>query len=201
MPSARDHDVGRGARAVGEGEGGLLVILLEADAPVAGMDDRRRASRSDEHGQQVGAVHAVELDPAGQLGGPHRRGVGAVRAAELRIDPSGAEAGQLVAEAEAPQHAHAVRLDGDAGADLGQGRGLLVETDVHAALEQGVGGGDAADAAADDRDAERVVAHGKLTSMHAEAPHQRRHSPSDLTGRRARLGAIAFAFRHLSRAL
>jgi hypothetical protein len=35
----RDHDVGRGAHAVGEGEGGLIFALLEADAPVAGVDD------------------------------------------------------------------------------------------------------------------------------------------------------------------
>jgi hypothetical protein len=44
-------------------------------------------------------------------------------------------------------------LDGEASPDLGQGRGLLVDADVHAALKQGVGSGDTTDAAAHDRDA------------------------------------------------
>ena len=35
----RDHHVGRDARAVGERDDGLLVVLLEADASVAGRDD------------------------------------------------------------------------------------------------------------------------------------------------------------------
>ena len=55
--------------------------------------------------------------------------------------------------AEPLQHAGAVRLYGDAGADLGERRGLLVETHLHAALKQCVGGRDPTDAAADNRDA------------------------------------------------
>ena len=151
-PVGRDDNVGRGAQAVGEREDGLTVMLLEADASVADVHDPGRQPVH-EHGQQVGAVHAVELDSVRQLGGPHRRGVGAVRAAELRVDPSGAEAGQLVSQAEPPQHPRAVRLDGDARPDLGQCRRLLVETHVHAAPEQGDGSGDATNAAADNRDA------------------------------------------------
>ena len=42
----RDHDVGRGAHTVGERDDGLVVILLEADAPVAGVDDATSGSRS-----------------------------------------------------------------------------------------------------------------------------------------------------------
>ncbi len=148
----RNHDVSRGAHAIGEREDGLLVILLEADASVACMDNAGRQPFH-EHCQQVGAVHAVEFNLARQLGGPHRRGVGAVRTAKLRVDPSGAKAGQLVAEAEPPQHPHPVRLDRDAGADLGQRRRLLVETHLHPALQQGIGSRDTTDAAADDCDA------------------------------------------------
>jgi hypothetical protein len=56
-----------------------------------------------------------------------------------------------VSEAEPPQHPYTIRLDRDAGANLGQSRGLLVETDVHVALEQCVGCGDATDAPANNR--------------------------------------------------
>ena len=54
------------------------VVLLETDASVPGVHDAGRQP-VDEHGQQVGAVHAVELDLAGELRWPHRRGEGAVR--------------------------------------------------------------------------------------------------------------------------
>ena len=147
-----DHDVGRGARTIGEREDCLVAVLFEADASVSGLHDVGRQP-VDEHGKQVGTVHAVELDPARHLGGPHRRGVGSVRPAELRVDPSGTPAEQFVSEAKPAQHAGAVRLDGHTGADLGQGRRLLVETNLDAALKQGGGGGDTADAAADDRHA------------------------------------------------
>ena len=52
---------------LGEGEDGLLVILLEADASVAVSNAGRQPFR--EHCQQVGAVHAVEFNLARQLGG------------------------------------------------------------------------------------------------------------------------------------
>ena len=97
-------------------------------------------------------MHAVEFDLAGKLGGPHRGGIGPVGAEKLRVEPSGAQPEQLVAEAEPAQHADAVRLERDAGADLGQGGGLLVDTHIDPALKQRVGGGDAANAAADDHD-------------------------------------------------
>ena len=59
----------------------LSVILHEAHASVAGMHDAGRQPFH-EHGQQVGAVHAVELDLARQFRGSHRRRVGAVRRRE-----------------------------------------------------------------------------------------------------------------------
>ena len=73
-----DHDVGRGAGAVGECDDGLLLVLLEADASVAGVDDGRREPIHEER-KQIGAVEAVELDSAGELGRPHGSGEGAVR--------------------------------------------------------------------------------------------------------------------------
>ena len=148
----RDHDIGRGPHTVGERDDGVGVILLEADAPVTGVDDGR-GQPIDEHGKQVGAVHAVEFDRARQFRGPHRRGIGSIGAAKLRVDPPGPPAGQPVSKAEPPQHPYAIRLDCDAGANLGQSRSLLVKTHVHAALEQGIDSGDTTDAAADDRNA------------------------------------------------
>ena len=112
-----NDDVGRCAGAVGEGDDGLLLILLKADASVAGVDDGRRELIYEER-KQVGAVEAVELDSACLVGGPHRGGESSVRSEVLGIDPAGAVAGDAIAESQCLQHAHAVRLDGDAGADL-----------------------------------------------------------------------------------
>ena len=146
------HDVGGGAGPVGEGEGGLVLSLLEADALVAGVDDGR-GKLVDEEGEQIGAVEAVELDCAGELRRPHGSGEGAVRATELGIDPASGVAGDAVAETQRSQHAHAIGLDSDAGADLSEGWRLLVEVHVDAATEESEGGGDTADAATDDSDA------------------------------------------------
>jgi hypothetical protein len=44
--------------------------------------------------------------------------------------------------------------------DLGQRRGLLVEAHIDAAEDEGGGGSDPADAAADDRDAKGIGSHG-----------------------------------------
>ena len=160
----RDHDVGGGAGAIGEGEGGFVGTLLEADALVAGVD-YGRGKLIDKEGKQIGPVEAVELDLRRQLGRPHGSGKTAVGAAELGIDPAGGVAGDAVAETQSFQHAHAVGLDGDAGADLGQRRGLFVELHIEAAAEQRKRGGDAADAAADDGDAEGVGAHAALLDI------------------------------------
>jgi hypothetical protein len=155
-----DDDVSRRATAVGEMDDGLRIILLEGDASVASLHDVGRQP-FDEHSEQVGAVYPVELDLTHRLGRPHRRDIDSVRAAILRVQPSGPAAGQLVSEAKPSQHPDAVRLERDAGADFSQRLGLLVNTDVHALLKQGVGSGEATDAAADDRNAQRVRAHGE----------------------------------------
>jgi hypothetical protein len=44
-------------------------------------------------------------------------------------------------------------LERDAGANFGQPRSLLVDTDVQASLKQGISSGEPADAAANDRNA------------------------------------------------
>jgi hypothetical protein len=142
-----DDDVSRGASTIRKREESMILILLEADAPVAGAHNSSWQPVN-EHCEQVGAVHPVEFDVARQLRGPHRRGVGSIGPTKLRVDLPGAPAGQPLSETEPPQHPYPIRLDRDAGANLGHGRGLLIEADVHAALEQSGGGGDATNAAA-----------------------------------------------------
>jgi hypothetical protein len=96
-------------------------------------------------------MHAVELDPTRLL-----KNKGAIRATLLRIRPAGAVANDVVIEAESPQDAQAVRLNGDTRTDLGQRRSLLIHLDVEAMLVQGVGRTSTADAAANDRHPERA---------------------------------------------
>src|SRR5262245_37949939 len=93
-----DHDVGCHPFSVGKNERYLLLVLLEADAPVTGLDDLGWKP-TDEHGEQIRTVHAVELDRAGERGRPHGRRIGSVGAAVLRIDPPGTNMHELVAEA------------------------------------------------------------------------------------------------------
>ena len=65
----------------------LLVVLLEADAAMAGLHDVGRQPVH-QHPEQIGAVHAVELDLPTRLRRPHRRDERAVRAAEPRVGPA-----------------------------------------------------------------------------------------------------------------
>ena len=82
-------------------------------------------------------MHAVEV---GNLGGPYRRGVQPVGIAELRVDPFASATRHVLCETKMPQHADAVRLQREAGADLGQRGGLLVDADLNVALVQRIGG-------------------------------------------------------------
>src|SRR6185437_2343462 len=154
-----DYDIGRRLYSVGESEPCPRLVLLEAHAFVAGADDFRRKP-IDEHGEQVCPVHAVELDLAGERGRPHGCRVASIGAAELRIDPPGTKMEELVAQTKPLQRAHAVGLDGDAGANLGECRSLLVEADVQAALKESGGSSSTADAATDNRNAKRLHGHG-----------------------------------------
>ena len=145
-----DHDVSRDSNTIGERDDRLLVVLLEADAAVTGVDDVR-GQLGDQHFEQVGAVHAVDLDLVNQVWRPHRRDERAIRVAKLRVSPSSAEARDVRGETQSTQHAQAVGLERESGADLGQGRGLLVHANVDTALQQGIRRGQATDTPADDR--------------------------------------------------
>src|SRR5262245_29267856 len=157
-PVGADHDVGHRTHSVGKDESCLLLVLRKADTSVVGVDDLGRKP-ADEHVEQVGPVHSVELDLAREFGRPHRRGKGSVRTAELRIDPFGAQTKKLIAESQPLQHAHAVWLDGNAGANLSEGRGLLIKADVHTALNESRSCGSTTDAAADDGDTKWMLCH------------------------------------------
>ena len=96
----------------------MRVFLLEADTLVVRCNHTGRQPRR-EHSEQVGTMHPIELDLGSQLGGPHRSRIGPVGTEKLGIDPAGSQPEQLVAKAEPAQHANAVRLQSDAGTDLG----------------------------------------------------------------------------------
>jgi hypothetical protein len=70
---------------------------------------------------------------------------------------SDAHPGERVGQPEPVQDPGRVRADLDAGADLGELTGLLVDVNVEASLEQGERGGEAPDAAAGDADRETLA--------------------------------------------
>src|SRR5204863_1452389 len=79
--------------------------------------------------------------------------------AELRVDPFASATRHVLCETKMPQHADAVRLQREAGADLGQRGGLLVDPDLNVALVQRIGGSQATDTAADDCHMKRSFSH------------------------------------------
>ena len=148
-----DHHVGLGDGAVGELHAGDLRGLLEADRAVTGADDAGGQTRSEKL-DVVGAVHAKTGIPprgVGHLNWGDRSAV----VAEIRGSraDTGAPALDRAAEPDALQVSYRVRRHVDTGADLADRRGLLVDGNVQPAREQRVGREQAADAAADDRDA------------------------------------------------
>src|SRR5258708_10302941 len=80
------HDISRSPGAVRKGDDCLVNTLLESDAPMVCLHHTPGQSGY-EYLEQIGAVHAVELDPASGLSRPHRRNQRAVRMAELRVKP------------------------------------------------------------------------------------------------------------------
>jgi len=135
-----------------EADAGGVAALREAGGAVAAVDDAARQIAGEEI-DEVGAVHAVGRVPARRVGDLHRRDRLAVVAEVVRL-----RADQRAvffrggAEADALQMAHRVRREIDAGADLAERRGLFVDRDAEAVSDEGIGGEQAADAAADDRD-------------------------------------------------
>src|SRR5262245_53365891 len=107
-------------------------------------------------------MEAELLDRALEAGRQHRANRRPVRAPVLRRAPPGAEALDLVREAQASKQAGAVRGNRDPGTHLGEGMRLLVDARDDAALDQGVGERESADAAADDRNVEGSWSHSLL---------------------------------------
>src|SRR5215468_11262112 len=164
-----DYHIHRGAHAVRENDRGLIVILFEPHAPMAGVDDLGWES-IDKHGKQICAVHTVEFNLARERWRPHGCCIGSIGSAELWIDPLGAKMEKLVAKSQPLQHAHAIGLDCDASADLGEYRRLLVKSNVHSALNDSGCRGSTTDASADDGHAKRELSHEQLVPSMAVLP-------------------------------
>src|SRR5579864_5135111 len=91
----------------------------------------------EEHLQQVRAVHAVNRDALALVRRPPGGNQGDVVPSKLRIQPACAIALDVIGESEATQHAYAIRVQGNAGADLPQLGRLLVDVRLEAlALER-----------------------------------------------------------------
>src|SRR5262245_61542871 len=158
-----DHDIGRLTPAIGKGDDRLSLILLEGNALMVDDDDIS-GQPVDEHGKQIGAVHAIKLNLLAKFGRPHRGDVAAVGASKLWIAPACPPLRHVGPESEPPQHAKSVGLQGNAGADLGQSRRLLVDAHLDALLAHCGGSGGAADTTADDCHAQRAFAHDSTPS-------------------------------------
>ena len=151
MPSAPTTTSASAAVPFGELHAGDVGSLLEADRAVAGADDAGGKVRGEKF-DVVGAVHAEAGVPSCGVGDLYRRDRRAV-VAEIRgfQADTGAPALDRAAEPDALEVTYRVRRDIDAGADLADRRGLLVDGDAQPAREQRVGREQAADAAADYR--------------------------------------------------
>jgi hypothetical protein len=87
--------------------------------------------------------------------------VGAERAHALAVEPLG--------EAEPAQYPRRIRRYVDTAADLGEGRRLFVEVDFEPGVPQRHGGGEAADTAANDPNAEH---HSSSFNVRRDRPHE-----------------------------
>ena len=136
-----------------------LARLLETDGAMRAADQARGQGRGEEF-DQVGAVHAERGIPTGRVGHLDRSDGCAVVTEVMRLgaDPR-APFFHRGAEADALQLTHAVGREIDAGPDLAERRRLLVHRHFQAVRDQGIGGEQAADATAHDRDARSSVCH------------------------------------------
>ena len=87
--------------------------------------------------------------------------MGAERAHALAVEPLG--------EAEPAQHPRRIRRHIDTAADLGERGRLFVDVDFEPGSPQRHGGGEAADTAANDRNAER---HSSSFNVRRDRPHE-----------------------------
>ena len=149
----RDDEVGLDDAAVLELQAGEVSILAQPDAAMGGVDDAGW-ERFGEHVQQVGAVHPIEAIPAAGVRHHDRPDDRTIHATVLRsAADAGSDRGQGGAQTHAFQLTQAVREDEDPGADFAECGRLLEHRNFHSSAGQGDGSGEAADAAADDRDA------------------------------------------------
>jgi hypothetical protein len=150
-----DQNVRLSAGAVREVGFDPISTVHNIDETVIKMEpaDRERTRQRVKH---IGAVHLVMRKPErglqrfGERSAQQRSPV--VPAALVLCQGPHAGSRQLLAEAEPVQDARGVRADLNAGADLAQRRGPLVDVDVEAGLQQRERCAEAADASADDRD-------------------------------------------------
>src|SRR5579871_1327657 len=145
-----DDDIALCASAVGERHPRCVALLREADTAMSGMHDVLGQRRGDER-DEVGAMHAEGRIPAGGIRHLYRRDRCPVltEIARRGADP-GAGFLHRWPEPHAFELAHAVGGEEDAGADLAERGGLLMDRDVEPLREQRLGGEQAADPAADD---------------------------------------------------
>jgi hypothetical protein len=155
-----DHDIGGYMYSIREVHDCPIVVLLETDASMVCLDEIA-GQPGHQHPEQIGAVHAIDLDSAVWISRPHRSNERPIRVSKLRVGPPGAPASDVRSEAQPSQHANAIGLEREASADFRQGRRLLVHVHLDAALKQGIRGGNAADTAADDCHPEPGCTYGK----------------------------------------
>ena len=162
----RDDGVSLGGGAVGERHARHAVLLRKADAAVPGVHDLR-GQRCGQERDEVGAVHSEGRVPARRVGHLHRRDRRAV-VAEIARGAADAAAPSMHGrpELDALQLAHAVGRQEHAGPDLAERRRLFVDRDLEAVRDQGIGGEQAADAAAHDHHVESRPCH-RHTVIHA----------------------------------
>lgn len=137
----RDGRPGRPGGSGSIGEPGAVLVLLEANAAVAGVDHFRGQS-VDQHLEQVGPMGAVNLDALSILRWPPASNQPSVRMTELWVHPARPAARYLIAKCKSPQHADSIGMQRNSGADFLQLRRLLEDADLDAALMERIRRGD-----------------------------------------------------------
>jgi hypothetical protein len=150
-----DQEVGFDGGAALEPRNRPLALLLQVDQPVADMQALGRHGAAQKLGE-IAAMEVIVRRTEGRLDlRPQRRplqGAAIVPAPLIDGGRPHADAIHRGLQAKPHQEARSVGADLDAGADLADARRLLVDVDVEPRLQQMQRRGQAANAAADDRD-------------------------------------------------
>src|ERR1051326_817793 len=181
-----NQDVGGNARAVVEPGLDMVAVVAERQEAMPEMDVLGRKPRGD-HVQQIGAMdrdmrRAVEFF-ALRIERRTLQGAAVVPATLMRARGANALAQQPLAEAKADQHTGRVRPPIDAAADMGQRRRLLVKIRLEPGLAQRQRGGEAPNAATDDRYPKWRSAHARGVML---SPSRRSARPRSARQRRNR---------------